>query len=480
MALPKVNYLFMGPELVLVAGAIVLILIDLYIWEGRNRRLSIAGVVAVLASAVMTIPLFGVEGTTLSNVIVVDPFALFFKMTALGAAALVIVLSADYIAKHKLASVGEYYALLLFATVGMMLMAATTDLIMIYIALELTSISCYILAGYHKKDSKSNEAVLKYFLLGLISSALMLYGFSFIYGFTGQTELSRIAHSLAGQKDQLAVAAGVLFALAGFAFKVASVPFHQWAPDVYEGAPTPITTFLSVGPKTAAFAALARILFVGFPTFSGTWKIIFIVGAIATMFLGNLLAIPQTNIKRMLAYSSIAHAGYILVGFAVASEAALAGVLTYIAIYVLINIGAFAVVLAVSQEPGVGNEISDFNGLSKRAPFLAITMTVFMLALAGMPPTAGLWGKVYIFSAAVQKGLWWLALIGLLNSVISLYYYSGVIRHMYFMEPSSDQPLATPAAFKGVVWVTVLAVLIIGAIPGSIVWLSTLSARGFG
>ena len=480
MPLPKVNYLFMGPELVLTAAALLLILIDLYFWRGRNRRLAVVGVMALLAAAAMTIPLFGVRGTTLGKTLVVDPFAIFFKLVVLAAAAMVIVLSADYIAKHKLASVGEYYAMLLFATIGMMFMSATTDLIMIYIGLELTSISCYILAGYHKTDPKSNEAVMKYFLLGLIASALMLYGFSFIYGFTGQTELSRIANALAGQKDQLAVAAGVLFALAGFAFKVASVPFHQWVPDVYEGAPTPVTAFLSVGPKAAAFAALARILFIGFPTFAGTWKILFIFMAIASMFIGNLLAIPQTNIKRMLAYSSIAHAGYILVGFAVASEAAMAGVLLYIAIYVLINIGAFAVVLAVAHEPGVGNEIADFNGLSKRAPFLAITMTVFMVALAGMPPTAGLWGKVYIFKAAVEKGLWWLALLGLLNSVISLYYYANVTRHMYFLEPSSDQPLVTPAAFKGVVWVTVLAVLIIGAIPQPLVWLSAISAKGFG
>lgn len=480
MPLPKVNYLYMGPELVLTAAALLLILVDLYFWRGRNRRLAVFGVLALLAAAAMTIPLFGVRGATLSKVMVVDPFALFFKLVILAAAAMVIVLSADYIAKHKLASVGEYYAILLFATIGMMFMAATTDLIMIYIGLELTSISCYILAGYHKTDPKSNEAVLKYFLLGLIASALMLYGFSFIYGFTGQTELSRIANALAGQKGQLAVAAGVLFSLAGFAFKVASVPFHQWVPDVYEGAPTPVTAFLSVGPKAAAFAALARILFIGFPTFASTWKILFIAMAIASMFIGNLLAIPQTNIKRMLAYSSIAHAGYILVGFAVASEAAMAGVLLYIAIYVLMNIGAFAIVLAVAHEPGSGDEVSNFSGLAKRAPFLAITMTVFMVALAGMPPTAGLWGKFYIFKAAVEKGLWWLALLGLLNSVISLYYYANVIRHMYFLEPSSEQPLVTPAAFKGIVWVTVLAVLIIGFIPQPLIWLSIISARGFG
>lgn len=480
MPIPKVNYLYLGPELVLIAGAFLLILADLYFWRGRNRRLAVFGVLALLASAAMTIPLFGVHGTTLSKVMVVDPFSLYFKLVMLAAAAMVVALSADYIAKHKLASVGEYYAILLFATVGMMFMAATTDLIMIYIGLELTSISCYILAGYHKTDPKSNEAVLKYFLLGLIASALMLYGFSSIYGFTGQTELSGIANALAGQSGQLAVAAGVLFSLAGFAFKVASVPFHQWVPDVYEGAPTPVTAFLSVGPKAAALAALTRILFIGFPTFAPTWKILFIVMAIASMFIGNLLAIPQTNVKRMLAYSSIAHAGYILIGFAVASEAAIAAVLLYVAIYVFMNIGAFAVVLAVSHESGGGDEISNFNGLSKRAPFLAITMAVFMLALAGMPPTAGLWAKAYIFIAAVDKGLWWLALLAGINSVISLYYYANIIRHMYLLDADIDTPLVTPVAFKGVVWVAVMGTLLIGVYPELLVRLSNISARGFG
>jgi len=470
----------MGPELLLIAAALILLLVDLYVWRGRNRILGVLAVVSLLGTGAMIIPLLGVKGTTLSHLLIVDPFALFFKMIFLTSAVLVVVLSGDYIARHQLSSVGEYYTLLLFATVGMMFMAATNDLVMIYVGLELTSISCYICAGYHKKDPKSNEAVLKYFLLGLIASALMLYGFSFIYGFTGQTDLAAIARTLTGETGRLAVVAGVLFALAGFAFKVASVPFHQWVPDVYEGAPTPVTAFLSVGPKAAAFAALARILFVGFPMFSAYWRVLFIAMAIASMFIGNLMAIPQTNIKRMLAYSSIAHAGYILVGFAVASNEAMIGVLLYIAIYLLMNIGAFAIVIAVGHEPGAGDEISDFSGLSKRAPFLAITMTVFMVALAGMPPTAGLWGKLYIFRAAVEKGFWWLALIGLINSVISLYYYANVVRTMYFLEPNNDQPLVIPNAFKGVVWATVAVTLIVGVIPQPLVWLSTLSAKGFG
>lgn len=480
VALPKVNYLFLAPELLLTVAALLLLLMDLYFWRGNNRRLAIFGVLSLVAVGAITVPLFGKSGTTLSNMLVVDSFAIFFKFVFLTAAALVIILSVDYAVKHKLPSIGEYYTMVLFATLGMMFMAATTDLIMLYVGLELTSIACYICAGYHKEDPKSNESVLKYFLLGLIASAMMLYGFSFIYGFTGQTELSKIAQALSGESASLAVVGGVIFALAGFAFKVASVPFHQWVPDVYEGAPTPITAFLSVGPKAAAFAALARILFVGFPIFSAYWKLLFIGMAIASMFIGNLLAIPQTNIKRMLAYSSIAHAGYILVGFAVASNRAMEGVLIYLAGYVLMNIGAFAVVMAVAHEPGGGEELDNFNGLSKRSPFLAITMVVFMVALAGMPPTAGFWGKVWIFWAAVEKDLWWLALIGLLNSVISLYYYVNVIRHMYLFEPSTETALVTPRAFSGVVWATMAVTLLIGVAPQPLFWLSQISARGFG
>ena len=480
LQLPKVNYLYLGPEAFLVVAALALLLLDLFVWRSKNRRLAVFGVFGAVVTALLIIPLLGTDDTTLGKMLVVDSFALYFKFIFLAIAVFVIVLSVDYIAKHQFAAIGEYYTMILFATIGMMLMAATTDLILIYVGLELTSISGYILAGYHKKDPKSNEAILKYFLLGLIASAIMLYGFSFIYGFTGQTELSAIAQSLTGESAKLAVIAGIMFALAGFAFKVASVPFHQWVPDVYEGAPTPITLFLSVGPKAAAFAALARILFIGFPDFVSYWKILFIAMAIASMFIGNLLAIPQTNIKRMLAFSSIAHAGYILIGFAVASNEAMTGVLLYIAIYVIMNIGAFAVVMAVGHGPNGGEDISNFNGLSKLSPFLAISMAVFMIALAGMPPTAGLWGKFYIFRAAVAKDLWWLALIGLINSAISLYYYVNVIRHMYLFEPDDGEPMVIPRAYSGVVWATVIGVLLIGIIPGSLIWLSTISSKGFG
>lgn len=480
MAMPKVNYLFLAPELLLIFLALMVLVADLFWVREKNRLLGGLTIASLVAAGMMSLPLLGLTGNTLSKGLVVDPFALFFKFVFLGAAILVVVISMDYIARHKLPSSGEYYTLLMFATVGMMFMAASTDLIMIYIGLELTSISSYILAGYRKTDPKSNEAILKYFILGLIASSIMLYGLTFVYGFTGQTELGAIADALRGEVGSLAIIAGMIFAIAGFAFKIASVPFHQWVPDVYEGAPTPITAFLSVAPKAAAFAALTRILFVGFPDFAGYWKIVIIAMAIASMFIGNLLAIPQKNVKRMLAYSSIAHAGYIMVALAAASNRAIEGMLVYIVAYVLMNIGAFAVVMAVAHQQGGGEELDDFNGLSKRSPFLALTMVVFLISLTGLPPTAGFWGKLWIFLGAVETGLWWLALIGLINSVISLYYYVNVIRHMYLLEPDTETEVPGIFAFSGVIWVTVLGTLIIGFIPAVLTKTTQIVARVFG
>jgi len=474
---PKVNYLFIAPELILTTLALLLMLADLFFWEAKNKILAWLAIFSLVVTGLVTIPLIGVKGSTLSNLFVVDSFALFFKVIFFLTAIVVILMSIDYVSKHHFASTGEFYTLILFATIGMMFMAASTDLIMIYVALELMSVSCYICAGYHKKDAKSNEAILKYFLLGLIASALMLYGFSFIYGFTGQTELHAIAKALSGKTAPFAVLIGLVFALSGFAFKIAAVPFHQWVPDVFEGAPTPITAFLSVAPKAAAFAALARILFIGFPAFVVYWKVLFIILAIVSMFLGNLLALWQTNIKRMLAYSTIAHAGYILIGYAVANKAALAGVLIYLVAYLFMNAGAFAVAMAVAHEPGSGFAISDFSGLSKRSPFLALAMAIFLIALIGLPPTAGLWGKVYIFLAAVKGKLWWLALIGFLNSVISLYYYVNVIRHMYLFEPKTEKPLVVSNNYKGAAWLTLAGTLIIGVYPQPLVWLAQIATK---
>lgn len=479
------NYAYLAPELIVAIGGILVIMADLYIWRDKKWPLALFSAAILVAAGVDVLTLVGQTGDTAAKMLIIDPLSLFFKEAILLSSLLIILLSIEYMEQLKTVSLGEYYALILFATAGGMYMASTADLIMIYVALELTSISCYICAGYRKHDYKSNESILKYFLLGLIASALMLYGFSFIYGFTGYTQLAKIAGALAVKGSvvagsaNVAVISSIIFALAAFTFKVASVPFHQWVPDVYEGAPTPVTALLSVMPKIAAFAVLIRILFVGFPVFVEQWRLLFIVLSIASMFLGNLTALAQTNIKRMLGYSSIAHAGYITMGFAIATRDAITGILVYVVVYVFMNIGAFAVVTALSHNQDSDN-IKDYDGLGKRSPFLAVTMVIFLVALAGLPPTAGLWGKVYIFWAAVKKDMWWFALIGLINAVISVVYYFNVVRHMYIMEPPEESEIKTPQMYKTVIWVATIGTLVLGVLPQSLVSLSKFVTKGFG
>jgi len=301
------------PQIILAISALAVLIADLFFWREKNKNLAFLSIVGVSLAAIAGFSLIGAKGTTFAGSLVLDKYASFFQLLFLLVAFLVILLSVNFFMGEG-SSPGEYYTLLLFAVLGMSFMVSSTEFIVIYLGLELTSISCYVLAGYRRFDPKSNEAALKYFLLGLLASAIMLYGISFIYGFTGHTQLINIARATNLQTGKSAVVMGVIFALAGFCFKLAAVPFHQWVPDVYEGAPTPITAFLSVGPKAAAVAALIRILFYGFPVFESYWRVLFIILSIASMFVGNLLAIKQTNIKRMLAYSTIAHAGYIILG----------------------------------------------------------------------------------------------------------------------------------------------------------------------
>ncbi len=480
-----INYVFLAPELVVLVGGLMVLLFDLYFWRDKNVPLAVLTIATLLIAAGLTLWISGEEGTTAANMLIVDPMSIFFKMVILVSTILIVMLSINYIDQLKTVSLGEYYALILFASAGAMYMAATADLIMLYIALELTSLGSYILAGYRKFDPKSNEAILKYFLLGLIASAMMLYGFSFIYGFTGHTQLASISSSLTAPGSQVvssvnfAMMAGVILALVAFYFKIAAVPFHQWVPDVYEGAPTPITAYLSVIPKAAAFAVMARLLYVGFPAFVDQWKILFIVLSIMTMFVGNLAALLQTNIKRLLGYSSIAHAGYIIMGFAVVSERALSGILVYVALNIFFNIGAFAIVTALSDS-GNSDTLEDYNGLAKRSPFLALTMFIFLIALAGLPPTAGFWGKALIFWAAIEGGLWWLAVIGLINTVISIYYYINIARHMYIVEPAAAEDIKTPSMFRAVIWITVIGTVLFGVLPGAIIEISKTVVKGFG
>jgi NADH-quinone oxidoreductase subunit N len=401
---------------------------------------------------------------------VVDSFALFLKLLFLFSACPVIMLSVDYLAFPG-AKQGEYYCLILFSVIGMMLLASANDLLSLFLGLQLVSIPLYILAGFQKFDARSNEASLKYLLLGMIASVIMLYGMSMIYGITGDIHLNTIAKHLTGRVlEQPALFLSIIFILTGFIFKVAAAPFHFWAPDVYEGSPTPISAFFASCPKVAGFAALLRILIVALPGLKSDWTTIFALISVLSMTIGNLVALGQTNIKRMLAYSSIAHVGYIFISFAVASQRAFAATVFYLAMYVCVTIGAFAVIVATTKI-SPEHVTSDLAGLAKRAPFLAISMTIFMMSLLGLPPTPGFWAKLSLFIAAVDKGLIWLALVAVINSVISLYYYVNVVRYIY-VEPGETTTFKVPMLVNSVVVLTLALTVLLGAFPEVFIELS--------
>jgi len=352
----------------------------------------------------------------------------------LVAAGLAVLISDQYMSRED-CNHGELYPLILFTTVGMMLMASGTDLMTIFLGLELMSISLYVLAGFNRNNIKSNEAGMKYFLLGAFSTGFLLYGMALIYGTTGTTKIAKIASVIAlsgGPTANTMLLIGMFLMLTGFLFKIAAVPFHMWTPDVYEGAPTPMTAFMSAGPKAAGFAAMLRLLLVAFPVMKAEWADLLWILAVLTMTVGNFTALRQDNIKRMLAYSSIAHAGYALVGFVAANATGTSGILFYMLSYAFMNIGAFAVIILVGKQGEPNGTVMDFAGLGQKRPLLAATMALFLFSLAGMPPTAGFIGKFYLFSGAIQEGYIWLAIIGVLNSAASVYYYLRVMVYMYF------------------------------------------------
>jgi len=477
------------PELSLAAFAIAVILIDLFVQ--RKGVLVVISLAGIVVSAGFTLAMWGGSAQTIfNNMLAVDSFALFFKLLFLGIAALVILATVDYATKMARFQ-GEYYALVLLSALGMMLMAATTELISIYIALELTSISLYILVGF-LKDAKSTEASLKYLLLGAIASAVLLYGMALVFGFTGKTQLGEIAQaiqamSLSTVLGSPALILGIVLLIAGFGFKIAAVPFHMWVPDVYEGAPTPITAYLSVGSKAAGFAIILRVFYsaFGLPEWlSLNWGLIFAVLAAIGMTLGNVVAIPQTNIKRMLGYSSIAQAGYLMVGLAAIGVAPAAdilgrsGVLFFLTSYALANLGAFTAIIAISNKID-SDLIQNYSGMIKRAPVLALALTLCLISLIGMPPAAGFIAKFYIFNAGVQHGLLWLVIIAVINSVISAYYYLRVVKVMWFGEPASEEKVPSSGALRLALFLSCLGVLLLGILPGYVMSLAEAAARMF-
>lgn len=460
---------WLAPELVLSAAAVVVLVADLVTSPARKRWVGWLAVASCVPAALSCVALLGdLQGLGGSGVRIfadtytVDAFSLYFKLVGLGAVALVALVSLDFF-PGRTPHVGEVFGLLLFAGVGLMLMASASDLILLLLSIEFVSLSSYLLAGFLKRDPKSNEAGLKYFLFGAATTGVMAYGFSLLYGLAGSTSLYHVAEKLgrAGPAAYLAVG----LSLAGFGFKVSMVPFHQWTPDVYEGAPTPVTAFLSVGPKAAGFAALARTLAVGIPPDQVNWPVLLAVLSALTMTVGNLLALLQRNLKRMLAYSSIAHAGYVLIALAAwKSPWAQQGLLYYLLAYLFMNLGAFFVAMVASQATG-SDDIPEHAGLSQRAPWVAAAMVVFMLSLTGIPPTGGFVGKFYLFAAAVDAGLLWLAALAVANSVVSLYYYVGVLRALYLMPPADTGPVPVPGGLRAGLWVALVGTLAVGLAP---------------
>jgi NADH-quinone oxidoreductase subunit N len=469
------NLALISPEISLLATAVVVIVADLFFQ--RKSLLAIISLIGLAVAFGFTIYLWGGnEQTIFANMLVVDKFALFFKLLFPVMSALVILASTDYVAKFDHFQ-GEYYALVLLSTLGMMLIAAATDLVSIFVALELISISLYTLVGF-LKDAKSTEASLKYMLLGAIASAILLYGMAFIFGFTGKTQLGDIANAINGLALSGATAApglmlGLILLIVGFGFKIAAFPFQMWVPDVYEGAPTPVTAYLSVASKAAGFAIILRIFYsaFNFPTWlSHDWGMIFAVLAAIGMTVGNIVAIPQTNIKRMLAYSSIAQAGYLILGIATMgfspamNHLGQSSLLFFLAGYAFTNLGAFIAVIAISNKVG-SDRISDYDGVLKRSPMLGLALTLCLISLTGIPPTAGFLAKFYIFSSAVQHGLLWLVIIAVLNSVISAYYYLRVVKVMWFNEPKFDGTVPTTFSLRTALIICCIGVILLGILP---------------
>ncbi len=409
------DFYYILPELVLTAGALLVLVTDVLLPPRSGRALAWLSVGVLGATLASLTPFVGVETVVSNGLLAVDSFALFFKVIFLVAAIFTVLMSVRYL-EIEGASPGEYYFLVLCSTLGMMIMAGGIDLITSFIGLETMAVSFYILAGFIKPNPRSNEAAVKYFLLGAFSLGILLYGMSILYGLSGTTNLRAMATIFATREADPLIILAVILVVAGMGFKIAAVPFHMWAPDVYEGAPTPITAFLSVGSKAASFAMLLRIFVEGLPSLAADWRLLFEILAIVTMTVGNVAALTQTNLKRMLAYSSIAHAGYLLIGVVAGTPRGVSAMLIYLAVYTFMQLGAFAVILVMRRKDVVGDELKDFSGLAFRHPFAAFAMLLFMLSLGGIPPTAGFMGKFWLFGAAVESGYIWLAVIGVLNS----------------------------------------------------------------
>ncbi len=457
------------PEILVAAGALALLMLGVFLGDRSTRAVSWLSVGLLLLAGVAVAAGGGVDRETFFGAFVSDAFSAFAKMLILLGSVVAILLGADNNEREG-QSRFEYPVLIVLSTLGMMMMVSASDLISLYLGLELQSLALYVLAAFRRDTERSTEAGLKYFVLGALSSGMLLYGVSLLYGFAGTTSFQGLAATLGTGEPAIGVIFGIVFLATGLAFKVSAVPFHMWTPDVYEGAPTPVTTFFAIAPKVAAIALFVRVMMDPLGGMVDQWRQIIIFISIASMVLGAFAAINQTNIKRLMAYSSIGHVGYALVGLAAGTDAGVRGVLIYMAIYIFMTAGAFAVILCMRQKDRAVEEIQDLAGLSRTRPMMAFAMGIFMFSLAGIPPLAGFFGKLYVFMAAIDAAravpsLYTLAIIGVVTSVVGAYYYLRIVKLMYFDEPAESFDRDVGGAVNAVIGVSAVVTLFFFVYP---------------
>ena len=465
------------PEVFLCTMAIVILILS-FVVPDRREWMEGLSVTAVVGTGALLLRQLGQPVSAFSGMYLVDNFALFFKAVFLISTLFVILMSINYLHLERV-PVGEFYAVLLFSTLGMMFIASGGNLLSLYVGLETMSISIYVLAGFLKRDRKSNEAALKYLLMGAFTSGVILYGIALLYGLTGTLDIKQTAATLVQMKlSNPALLLAMVMLTAGFGFKIAAVPFHMYVPDVYEGAMTTVTAFLAVGSEAAGVAALLRVFLGAIPQIQGDWAVLFWILSVLTMTVGNVLAMAQRNMKRMLAYSSIAHIGYVLIGFVVGTEQGISAMLLYVLIYEFMTAGAFAMVIYLRTETVKGDLIEDFAGLARVRPAAAAAMVIFLMSLTGIPPTAGFVGKFYLFGAAINSGYIWLAVVAAVNTAISLFYYMRVAMVMYMLESPGPVSVSSSRSLHAALIFAVLGTLIMGIYPGPFLDLAQASLMG--
>jgi NADH-quinone oxidoreductase subunit N len=470
------EYLRVLPEMILTGVATAIMVLEPLTPAGRKRALGWLGLLGLCAALAAAAAGYLHQGLAFSATLRVDGYAVFFRVVVIVAGALATLAAFDPLRREGAES-GEFYALLLYSVAGQCLMAAANELIVLFIGLEISSIASYALAGFLRREKLANEAAAKYFLLGSFATAFLLYGVALIYGATGSTNLEAIRTGLPQTRAGVLVIAAAALMFVGFAFKVSAAPFHIWAPDVYQGAPAQVTAFLAAGPKAAAFAVLFRVYLGSFAPITGYWAAVVWSCALLTMIVGNFAALTQTNLKRLLAYSSIAHAGYVMVALAAHSEAGASAAMYYLAVYTLMNIGAFAFVSYFARKGERWVNVDDLAGLAHRQPVVAALFSLLILSLIGVPPTGGFFAKFYVFRASLAAGLNWLTILGLLNSAVAAYYYLRILVAMYMKEPGDsllDLPSMAPST-RAVFWTTALASLALGLYPSVVLRFAVLA-----